>query len=160
MAFTASLKNKTSKISRVGFYAGILALCPLSLTISGSVQAESHSHEDNDLELGLKLETKFWTAVENQDVEKYSEKLSHIFQARSPTALYTREETINWLATVTLTSFTVTEETATRADNTLVVSYLFTATGTNISTSSTIVSVWKKQKGHWKLISRAFVTTV
>ncbi len=39
------------------------------------------------------------------------------------------------------------------------VSYLFTATGTNISPSSTVVSVWKKHKGHWKLVSRAFVPT-
>lgn len=144
------------RLYRLSFCASLLILS--SLSFNALLMADSHHHhrQTDDLELGIELETKFWTLVQNHEVEKFSKKLTPIFQGLNVSGAYTRDQQIEGLAAATLTNFAIYNPVATRFHDILVFSYDFVAIGNGLTSGPTI-TIWKKYSHSWKIISHSYV---
>ncbi len=138
----------------VSFYA--------DLSAHHSSHSSDHCHDSKDdpsnaTALGLALETRFWTFVQNQQVEKFSKKISSIFQGLNIQGIYTREEQIAGLATSTLTSFEILNPKGTRSGDVLVFSYEFIVGVGSDLTPGPELTIWKKHGDSWQMVSQSYV---
>lgn len=151
------LKEKLGKASRISFCAGLFVLSTLGFQSASLHATSSTSHHCSDLELGIHLETCYWKAVQEQNIDKISEKVAHIFQGLNLSGVYTREEQIAGLTGITLPFFSIKNPVATRHDDVLVFSYNFIAPDESGLTNGPTISVWKKCDCSWKLVSHSYV---
>ena len=158
---------------KFGLYIGLLALSVLSFQVdlradhSDAYTSNYFDHLEQELSdattlrdataLGLTLETRFWTLVQNQKVEKFSKKIAHIFQGLNIQGIYTREEQITGLTGATLTSFEIQNPKGTRSGNTIVFSYEFIIGAGSSLTPGPDISIWKKHGDSWKIVSHSYV---
>lgn len=155
MNLIESFKQKLYKICKLGFCASVFVLS--SFSFNASLNANSHDSQYTDaLELGIYLESKFWTSVQDQNVKEFSNSLAHIFQGLNISGVYTREQQIEGLTGATLANFTFNNPIATRLHDVLVFSYDFVAIGSDL-TSGPSITVWKKHAHCWKIVSHSYV---
>ncbi len=157
-----SFKNSLSVISRMGLYAGILAVCPLSLTLCSSAQAAPvETTPGNNIELGLELETNFWKAVLEKDVKKYSDKLSHIDQNIINNGdVSDKIQKIAALSSLLFSDFAIQNAVVTKTDDHLIISYNLILIEQATSTTFHVLTTWKEHDKQWKIVSQAFFGTL
>lgn len=114
------------------------------------------SKETSNEKLAFKLVSKFWKAVERQDVKLYTELLAPHFQGINIAGIYTRSEQITGLKNLTVTSFKLENLKASSFEDTLVISYDFHAHGHDI-VSGPCIDIWHKKHNKWKQISHTYV---
>jgi hypothetical protein len=143
--------------SRLSFFLFSMALLTMN---TDSLRAHDHSCEHlNELSterIANKLETNFWTVVQTHKNHELSEIISPSFQGLGPSGAITREEEISVLEASTIESFSLQNMIATRTEDVLIITYHFGYTGTVLTNGPTL-SVWKKGKKHWILVSHSFV---
>jgi len=129
-----------------------------SVCITKPALAQSHtlSKEASEQKLAFKLVTKYWKAVERQDVKLYSHFLAPHFQGINISGIYTRNDQISGLESLTVTSFKLENLKASSFNDTLVISYDFQAQGQGI-VSGPSMDIWHKKHNKWKLISHTYV---
>ncbi|WP_068469555.1 nuclear transport factor 2 family protein [Candidatus Protochlamydia phocaeensis] len=149
-------KQKLNRAGKLGLFAGLFALSAISVNMPVNAEGFHRHHSDDDVELGFLLETQFWTAVQNRDIDRFSKKLAPIFQGLNISGAYTREQQITGLANSTLISFVIDNPVATRFQNTLIFSYDFVAVGSGL-TSGPSITVWKKYGYSWRIVSHSYV---
>lgn len=126
-------------------------------SFNSSLNATYIDRQQSDpLELGVSLETEFWTLVQEHNVKRFSKKLAPIFQGLNISGSYTREQQISGLAGATLTGFAINNPVVTRSGNTLVITYNFVATDSNL-TNGPSITIWKKYGCSWKIVSHSYV---
>lgn len=143
---------------RVGIYhvtlIFLLASLPMIPWAGGLYAHERPSQADRAL--GFNLETAYWIAVQNKDIEEIEKKTSAIFQGNSAEGLYTRREQIEGLTQgVELESFLLENFISTRAGEVIINSYDLVTDSTGI-VDGPVVSVWLKDRHCWKLISQSY----
>lgn len=141
--------------SNLGFFVSLFVLSVLSFNMTLSADNHSCNHS-NSLELGIALETNYWTLVQEQKVKKFSNKIAHIFQGLNVSGIYTRAQQIDGLTGATLARFRIKNPIAHRFEDVLVFSYDFIATGSDL-TSGPTMTVWKKYDLSWKIVSHSYV---
>lgn len=119
-------------------------------------QPHPNARSEDALELGLALETEFWTLVQEHKVQEFAQKISPIFQGLSIAGIDTRDEQINGLASSIVGSFSIQNPVASRFGDTLVISYDFIAVNSNLTSGPTI-SIWKKSGCNWRMVSHSYV---
>ncbi len=149
-------KQTICQAYRLSFCISLFVLSALNFT---TLHADHHHSQSDDLELGIALETEYWTLVQNKNVKKFSAKLLPIFQGLNILGVYTREEQISGLAASTLFSFSINNPVSHRSGDTLVFSYDFVAIGSGL-TSGPSITVWRKHKHSWKIASHSYVPFV
>jgi hypothetical protein len=153
MRFRSIIRVATSACN-VTLFGSIVALGALCTSQPAYAQGDSSTHETE--KLAKKLVNKFWKDVEHQDVKAYSKLLAPHFQGINISGAYTRAQQISGLKGLTVTSFKITKLIASRFQDTLVISYDFTAQGMGI-VSGPSVDIWHKKDQKWKQISHTYV---
>ena len=153
MNFIKSCKRKLVKACKLGFCVSLFAFSALSLNIA---YANCHHPSSDDLELGIELETNYWTQVQEHNVKEFSHLIAPIFQGINISGVYTRDQQIAGLAKSTLASFSINNPIAKRDHDVLVFSYDFVAIESNL-TNGPSITVWKKIDCSWKIISHTYV---
>jgi hypothetical protein len=151
----ASIKNLVKRGFKLSLYAGIFSVSLLNIGSMNQLAACSHCEhaQEANLELGVRLETEFWTLVQQKG--DFAEKLSRIFQGLNAKGPYTRENQIVGLQKANLLGFTINNPVVTRHQDTLVITYYLAAVGTGI-VSGPDITVWKKHNHEWKIISHSY----
>lgn len=144
-----------SHVAALGVYVSLFALSAMSFHAT-SLYAVAEV-QCSDLELGIRLETSFWKAVQRQNVREISRKISAIFQGLNISGIYTKEESIAGLTGVDLPFFEINDPVATRCNDVLVFSYEFVAPEESDLISGPTLSVWRKDCQSWKLVSHSYV---
>lgn len=173
-----TMKKKLEKGCRAAFYLGVF-----SLSIFGGAKNLNGAQLNIDgdpTKLGKQLETQFWNAVKKQNVNRFSDKLAHIFQGLNLEGVYTREEQIDGLTGAVIVSFEINNGVGHRRGKDLVFSYdLMTVSDDVVSGPN--LSIWRfyplkgnerledhsscsesssgnnNHKGVWKMISHSYV---
>lgn len=157
MAFiTWAKKQSLSTVLYMAVLAcgGLSAMYPLN-------QVEASATE-RAFAFAKEMEQHFWKAVQNKDIEKFSDKLSHEFQGLNIDGIYDREEQIEGLTQADLISFKMSRIKVTFTPHAYVITYQFDSTGTGLTNGATM-SVWARQHYHvdpklnWKMISHSYV---
>ena len=146
--------KKLSQLSCCIYAFVLLGLSVIPLSLLANCHPH-HRHQDA-LELGIALETEFWTLVQKQKVDKFSKKISPIFQGLNESGVYNRREQIDSLTGVTLTSFLINNPKSHRSHDVLVFSYDFIALGSDLLSGPSL-TVWRKIDGSWKMVSHSYV---
>lgn len=130
------------------FGTGLLA--PLSM------HALERQQDLKTHQLAKRLETHFWNTVKDHNLEGLEKAISLVFQGNASSGIYTREQQITGLASVgSFNFFDLQNLIAFRDDDIIVISYYFIADSPDLINGPTI-SVWKKGKCHWHLISHSY----
>jgi hypothetical protein len=114
---------------------------------------------DCSQKVGYRLVHGFWKSVMEQDVRRYSRELDCSFQGLNLDGIYNRDDQIEGLSSLTVTSFELHNLCTACHGKTLVVSYDFYATGEDI-VSGPSIDVWQKTCAGWKQISHSYVPFV
>ncbi len=133
-----------------------LLFCICSCGFLSAAQAANKSENSQNQAIGYHLVNSFWNSVMQQDVRSFSSKLACNFQGLNIGGTYNRQDQITGLSTLTVTSFHLTNLTASRCGKTLVISYDFYAMGNGI-VSGPSIDVWYKCGKRWKQISHSYV---
>lgn len=158
MISTNLFRTMKIKATKSAAFLGIILLAVTSF--SGSLHAKSSRCSVSDrlspLELGLALETEFWTAVQEQHINKFTKMVDRTFQGLILSGVITRQDWIDSLTGKTLASFRFENAIASRKKNVLVISYDFFGTGSDVTDGPT-VDTWIKKDGVWTMTSTSFV---
>lgn len=152
------IRSSIQKLSLLSICLSLLTLSIVCFTSPLNAESQNQQNAEN-LKLGISLETKFWNLVQQHNVEKFSEKLAYIFQGLNASGVYTRQQQITGLSEAGLISFQLRNPKATRSHDVLVFSYEFIAVGTGL-TSGPSITVWKKYKNSWKIVSHSYVELI
>ena len=124
----------------------------------------AHAHEDSSTSFNVspreqliaRLVNTFWESVQRQDVRAYSKMLAPKFQGINIYGVYDRAQQIAGLQGLTVKKFKITHVFAAKYNDTLTISYNFTAEGRGI-VSGPSIDIWQRINQKWKLISHTYV---
>ena len=146
------------KLYKFNFHVILFILLGLATSFLNASNHSDSSHHDKEsqhnLELGLFLEKKFWMSVQKKKIEKTSKMLASAFQSLNPNGIQNKKQQIEQLVAANLLGFGFNHPKATRKGNTLVFSYDLLAIGNGV-VSGPQITVWKKLRSGWKIISRS-----
>lgn len=153
-----NIKSQQKSVFRLTFLFGLVLLLTTSFhnPLVAMPSRTNHLHSEKALKLGLALETRFWKAVQKQQVRMFSNMLDETFQGLAVSGVFTRKEFIATLTGKTLTHFEFINPIVRSSKNTLVISYDFLGTGSDVTEGPT-VDTWIKKNGAWKMTSSSFV---
>jgi len=112
------------------------------------------------LQLAIRLETEFWTAVQARDLGQLSSILAPEFQSLGELDIggISRIQEIRNLISSNLNSFLLSNVVATRKHSVLVISYFLTVAENRTDViSGPALSTWKKTKDGWQMVSNVFI---
>lgn len=160
MSLIHTVKQNFFKISKLGLCLTLFSLSSLSFNTdlhALNVEAKAHGHHSEDaVRLGTRLETEFWTLVQDQNIKEFSKKFTKIYQGFNISGAFSRSQQIKGLTGATLSGFTINNPVATRFQDVLVFSYDFVAFDSNL-VSGPSVTIWKKYNKTWKIVSHSYV---
>jgi len=120
------------------------------------------AEDGEDLQLAIRLETEFWTAVQTHNLGQLSSILAPEFQALGGEnfmafGAISRTQEIVELMSSHLAGFLLSNVVATRKHNVLVITYFLIVSGNSTGiVSGPTLSTWKKTKEGWQMVSHAF----
>lgn len=122
------------------------------------MQGEEIVEKRKGCDLAHYLIHKFWGYVKHQQPENYSRLIACQFQGLDLSGYYNRHDQLASLENVRLEKFKIKNLAVTDREDTLIVSYIFHAKGSGISSGS-FMETWKKVGSHckWRLVSHAHV---
>lgn len=143
------MKSFMPKLCKLGFFLSLFFL--MSLTLNTSLNATPC--RKTALQVGLALQERFWTAVQNQEVDRYSKMLTPIFQGISDKGTYDKAYKILKLKASNLTHFEIRNPEAHYQDGVLIFKCVFIVPVESNLRSGPQLVIWKKVKNKWRMFS-------
>jgi Domain of unknown function (DUF4440) len=140
----------TVVLMRMRLFAVVVAV--LALATSCTMWSEKKHVTWHHASGGEQLERLFWESVEHKEWQALEAHLSITFTTVTNGRTLDHAATLEYLKSIELRSFTLSEVTVTPNGNTMTVAYLFVSKN---GPRARMMTVWQRQKSGWVAIAHA-----